>query len=70
MGHLGVDFEAAGFDSEEQRRWWRQDAVTRRTVFGSWVRRLEWCLTHLGQRRSVCLQWLGGTSCCELTPRS
>ena len=38
--HLAVDFEAAGFDSEEQKRWQRQDAVSRRTVFGSWVRGL------------------------------
>ena len=38
--HLAVDFEAAGFDSEEQKRWRRQNAVSRRTVFGSWVRGL------------------------------
>ena len=38
--HLAVEFEAAGFDSEEQKRWRRQDAVKRRTVFGSWVRGL------------------------------
>ena len=35
--HLAVEFEAAGFDSEEQKRWWRQDAVSKGTVFGSWV---------------------------------
>ena len=35
--HLAVEFEVVGFDSEEQKRWWRQDVVSRRTVFGSWV---------------------------------
>ena len=38
--HLAVEFEAAGFDSEEQKRWWQQDAVSKGTVFGSWVRGL------------------------------
>ena len=38
--HLAVEFEAAWFDSEEQKSWRRQDAVKRRTVFGSWVRGL------------------------------
>ena len=36
--HLAVDFKVVGFDSEEQKRWRRQDVVKRRTVFGSWVR--------------------------------
>ena len=35
--HLAVDFEVAGFDSEEQKRWRWQDAVKKRTVFGPWV---------------------------------
>ena len=36
--HLAVEFEAAGFDSEEQKRRRWQDAVSRGAVFGSWVR--------------------------------
>ena len=36
--HLVVDFEVAGFVSEEQKRWRRQDAVKRReNGFGSWA---------------------------------
>ena len=38
--HLAVEFEAAGFDSEEQKRWRWQDGVSKGTVFGSWVRGL------------------------------
>ena len=34
--HLAVEFEVAGFDSEEQGRW-LQVAVRRETVFGSWA---------------------------------
>ena len=33
---VSVDIEAAGFDSEEYRRW-REVAVRRRAVFGSWA---------------------------------
>ena len=52
--HLAVEFEAAGFDSEEQKRWRRQDAVKRRTVLSQiLVRSIVY--TSATERLIVCI---------------